>query len=104
MSLVVPVQALSDQTAQVQLGGQPVSVNCYQTLYGLFMDVLVNGQQIIGGVLCHNANRIVRSLYLGFSGDFIWVDTHGTTDPVYTGLGARYQLVYLDETDLADGA
>ena len=61
----------------------------------------IGSQQIIAGVLCQNLNRIVRSLYLGFSGDFIWLDTQGTTDPIFTGLGSRYILVYLDESDLA---
>ena len=58
-------------------------------------------QQIIAGVLCQNLNRIVRSLYLGFVGDFMFNDNQGDTDPVYTGFGGRYQLVYFAPADLA---
>lgn len=98
--LIVPAQALPNQTLQIQLDGQPVTLNIYQTTYQLAMDVLVNGALIIGGVICQNLNRIVRDLYLGFGGDFVWVDTEGTADPVYTGIGARFQLVYLETSDL----
>lgn len=65
------------------------------------MDVYVNNQPIILGVLCENLNRIVRSVYLGFVGDFVFDDTQGFTDPVFSGLGARYQLLYLETQDLA---
>ena len=53
--------------------------------------------------------RIVRNLipwlldakYYGFAGDFVMVDTLSDTDPVYTGLGSQYQLVYLSAADIA---
>jgi hypothetical protein len=98
--LVVPVASIPNQQLQVQLDGQACTLNIYQLQYGTFMDVLVNGIAIISGVICQNINRIVRDLYLGFSGDFIWLDTQGTTDPVYTGFGTRYQLLYLEASDL----
>jgi len=70
-------------------------------LYGLFIDVFVNNQLIIGGVICENLNRIVRDSYLGFIGDLIFYDTtKGGNDPDYTGLGSRYLLVYLEQSDL----
>jgi len=65
------------------------------------MDVLVGGTTIISGVICENLNRIVRDAYLGFSGDFAWYDTQGTSDPVYTGIGTRFVLLYLTPDDLA---
>jgi hypothetical protein len=98
--ILVSVAAVPNQSLQVQLGGQSCTLNIYQNAYGLFMDVLVGTQQIIAGVICENWNRIVRSLYLGFVGDFAFLDLQGDTDPVYTGLGSRYQLIYLEESDL----
>lgn len=98
--LLVPLQPVPNQTLQVQLGGQACTLNVYQFAYGLFMDVYVGTALIIGGVICENLNRIVRSLYLGFVGDFCFLDTGGTSDPIYTGLGTRFQLLYLEETDL----
>jgi hypothetical protein len=96
----VPIQTLPSQQVQAQLDGQPCQLNVYQTTFGLFMDVYVNGELVIGGVICQNLNRIVRSLYLGFSGDFAFVDTQGSSDPIYTGLGARYLLGYFGADEL----
>lgn len=95
---VVPLQPIPNQQVQVQLAGQSCTLNVYQTAYGLFMDVYVGTTLIIAGVICENLNRIVRSLYLGFIGDFCWLDvTTGKADPIYTGIGSQYQLLYLEE-------
>lgn len=104
---IVPLRPLPNQTLQVQLGNQPCTLDVYQTLYGLFMNVYVGATLIIAGVICQNRNRIVRSAYLGFAGDLAFVDLQAggggdpAADPVYIGLGARFQLVYLAEADLA---
>ena len=98
--LIVPLQPVPSQQVQIQLGGQACTLNVRQLAYGLFMDVFVGNQQIIAGVICENLNRIVRSLYLGFVGDFVFVDTQGSADPLYTGLGSRWQLTYLEVADL----
>ncbi len=98
---IVPVQTLPSQQVQSQLGGQPCQINVYQQTFGLYADVYVNGQLVIGGVICQDRNRIVRSLYLGFAGDFAFVDTQGTSDPVYTGLGSRFLLAYFTAGELA---
>ena len=99
--ITIPVQTLPSQQVQVQLGAQSCQLNVYQQTFMLAMDVYVNGELIIGGVICQNLNRIVRSLYLGFDGDFAFFDTQGSSDPVYTGLGSRYLLGYFDADELA---
>ena len=105
---VIPVQAVPSQTLQTQVGGQNCTLNIYQLdQYGLFMDVLVDGSVICQGVICENANRIVRYAYLGFVGDFAWFDTYvgltetAPTDPVYTGIGTQYALMYLAPADVS---
>lgn len=100
---VVPTQALPYQTFAVQLAGQPCVLNIYQKTHGLFMDLYVSGILVVGGVICENLNRIVRNSYLGFIGDFVFGDTQGTSDPIYTGLGTKYILVYLEVIDLPGG-
>lgn len=101
--LSVPLQPVSNQTLSVNLGGQSVQLNIYQKQTGLYIDVLVNNGLIIGGVICENVNRIVRDLYLGFIGDFVFVDIQGNDDPEFTGLGDRFQLIYLEAADLPTG-
>lgn len=68
----------------------------------LYADVLLNGAAVIS---C----RIVRNLipwlldakYQGFVGDLVMVDTLADTEPTWTGLGTRYQLAYLQASDLS---
>lgn len=66
----------------------------------MFMDVYVNDRPIITGVICQNANRIVRDAYLGFIGDFVFLDMLGTADPQFQGLGTRWRLIYIEAGDI----
>jgi len=101
----VPLLAVPSQKIKTTLADQIVELDIYQRRYGLFVDVYVNSVLEIGAVICQNLNRIIRSAYLnrnaGFSGDFVFNDTQGTADPVYTGLGTRYELLYLSADELA---
>ena len=99
--LTIPLLPQPSQFVNVNLAGQPCTIDVYQKNTGLFLDLLVNGSLIIGGVICNNKDRIVRNSYLGFLGDLIWIDVQGTTDPVYAGIGTRFFLEYLTEADLA---
>lgn len=106
MPQVVPLQTIPNQTLQIQLEGQACTIDVFQYAYGLFFTLYVADTLIIASVLCQNLNRLVRDLYLGFSGDFVFFDTQGTSDPVFGGLGgdtARFQLVYLLPSDLPAG-
>lgn len=102
---VVPVQAIPSQTLGFTTSaGQNVSLNIYQmNEHGLFMDVFLNGAALPSGVICQQANRIVRDAYWGLVGDFAWFDTANTTvpeAPYYTGIGARWILCWLSPADL----
>lgn len=99
MSQIVPVQAVPNQQVQCQLGGQACTFNIYQQAYGLYIDVYIGQALIIAGVIAENLNRIVRSTYLGFSGDLTFWDTQGLENPVYTGLGTRFLLVYIEQSE-----
>lgn len=99
MMLIVPTQPVPSQSLQVQLNGQNCTLNIY-TKQGLYTDVLVNNVLVVAGVIGENLNLIIRSAYLGFIGDLVWIDNEAPTptqgiDPVYTGLGTRFSLAYL---------
>lgn len=100
MALIIPTQAVPAQRISVQLANQSCVIMLRQKLTGMYLDLYVNDALVIGGVICENSNRIVRNDYLGFIGDLIFIDTQGTTDPYYTGLGVRYFLTYLEVADL----
>lgn len=92
---IVPLTAVASQSFSVQLGAQQCQMNLYQKAeYGLFMDLFLNGTQILSAMLCLDRVGLVRQAYLGFTGQLAFVDTQGTTDPYYTGLGSRYILTY----------
>jgi hypothetical protein len=98
--LNIPTNAVPSQTLSATLGGQSSRLNLYQKTTGLFLDLYVNDAPIIGGVVCQHGNKIVRDDYLGFVGDLVLFDTQGTSDPVYTGLGSRWQLFYIEAQDV----
>lgn len=100
--LLIPLQAVPAQTVTVRLNDQVCQLNVYQKFFGLFCDISVNNTLIIGGVICLDRNRIKRSVYLDFDGDLAFIDTQGTQNPDYTGLGpdGRYRFVYLNDEDL----
>jgi len=100
----VPLQAVPSQKIKTTLDSQIVEIDIRQLRYGMFINITVNGVLEIGAVICQNLNRIIRSVYLndnaGFAGDFVFNDTQGTSDPDYTGLGSRFQLLYLSQDEL----
>ena len=98
--LLIPTQPVPSQNFQVVLAGQQMTFNVYQTLYGLFLDALLSGVPILTGQICEDRERMMQDPALGFSGNLEWVDTMGTDSPVYTGLGTRWQLIYLELADL----
>lgn len=97
---LIPLRPLPSQTLNVALDDQQCLVSVYQKFFGLYVDLSMNGQLVIGGVIAQNLNRIVRSLYLGFSGDLIFADAEGSADPQYEGLGGRFEFLYLTPADL----
>jgi len=98
---IVPLISTPSQLLTITLNSQICQVKVYEKFFGLFVDLYMNNEPVIGGVLGLNANRIVRSAYLGFLGDLTFFDTQGTDDPDYTGLGARFLLLYLTPAELA---
>lgn len=98
---LIPLQAVPSQSLSVQLNGQACSIAVYQKSTGLYIDLGVNGTALMFGVICENNNRLVRYAYLGFVGDLVFTDSQGSADPDYTGLGSRFNLIYLEPADLA---
>ena len=97
----IPLQQVPNQTLRVTLGGQSCQINLYTLDTGLCLDLLVNGTAILTTAICEDRNLIVREAYLGFIGDLAFMDTQGSGDPQYAGLGERWVLLYLSLSDLA---
>lgn len=117
---VVPLAPNPNQTLQIVLAGQNCSIEL-RTLDGyavtdiadfsednpyLAFSLDVSGVSITVTQNCLNLKRLlINRQYLGFVGDFMFVDTQpdpvtGSADPQYSGLGTRWQLIYLEASDL----
>ncbi|GBR56518.1 phage baseplate plug family protein [Gluconobacter sphaericus] len=92
--VVIPLSAVASQTVLVPLSSQSIQLDIAQLATGLFMNITLNGTLVMAGVLCQDRTWIVRKSYFGLPGDLVFVDTMGTDDPDYSGLGKRYLLYY----------
>jgi hypothetical protein len=100
---------------QIVLGGQQCQISVYlkggyaysdtpgftSPNTNLYFDLMSNGVPITTTAICLNDVRLLKNRqYLSFVGDFMFVDTEGTSDPNVTGLGTRFLLLYLTPTDI----
>jgi hypothetical protein len=98
--MTIPLESTPAQVLTVTLAGQLCQITLRQKSTGVYLDLSVLNKPLLYSALCLDRIMIVRSAYLGFIGSLVMVDTRGTTNPDYTGFGARYQLIYLETTDL----
>lgn len=96
----IPLEPKKSQSISVDLSGQRCTIRLIQRESFMYMDLTVNGNPIMQGVPCLYGNRMVRYRYLGFSGDLVFLDNAGQLDPSYEGLGGRFVLYYIEESEL----
>lgn len=95
---VVPLAAVPSQTLSIVLRGQSCAISIFTRTTGIYFDLDADGVTIVRGMICRNEARLLLDRgYKGFVGDFVFVDTQGVDDPIYTGLGARWLLLYRDD-------
>ncbi len=96
----ISLQQQKSQSISVDLAGQQCTIRLIQRESALYMDLTVNGNPIMQGVPCLYGNKMVRYSYLGFVGDLVFIDNIGQRDPDYSGLGSRFTLYYIEESEL----
>lgn len=89
------------QRFDISLDGQSCTIRLNQRSTGLYIDLTVDGKAVMQGVLCLNGNKLVRYSYLPFKGELFFADLEGSSDPAWEGLGTRYRLYYLSESEVA---
>ena len=93
----VPLAPVPSQTLSIVLAGQNCDISLTTLSTGLYFDLTADGVVIARTMVCRNLARLLLDRgYRGFVGDFVFVDSQGADDPEYTGLGARWLLVYND--------
>ena len=114
----IPLSAVPSQNLAITLDGQAAQISLYQRgtngAANMYLDLIVNGNPILTGRIVRAygglpntraAFMMVGRRYQPFVGDLLFVDTQATEsnptqDPQPSGLGARWQLLYLSESDL----
>jgi hypothetical protein len=97
----IPIQPVPSQITKVVLGAQNCQILIYQKPQGMFVDINVNGADVVTGVIARDAVPLVCREYMGFIGNLLFIDTQGSDDPSYDGLGSRFDLVYLTAEEYA---
>jgi hypothetical protein len=97
----IPLQAIPSQSSKVVLAAQNCQILVYQKPQGVFVDLNVDGVDIVAGVIARDAVPLVCREYAGFAGNLLFIDTQGSSDPSYDGLGSRFNLVYLTAEEYA---
>lgn len=98
--ITISLEPEKEQTVNVALNQQQCSIRLIQRETCIYMDLSVDNVPLMQGVPCWYANKMVRYSYLGFSGDLVFLDKEGSSDPEYSQLGSRFQLFYLTEAEL----
>lgn len=97
--LVIPLAATPSQAVNVTLAGQNCRVAVYQKSTGVYVDLSVEGDAIVTGVIAQVGNRLVRRSYSGFVGDLAFFDLQpsagGGGAVTADDLGGRFFLAYL---------
>jgi len=112
--LLIPLSAVPSQQLTASLNNQSVTISVYQRGMppnaNLYCDVSADGVPLVNCRACRAYSGstdeappflLLNARYWGFAGDFIFIDTQDDEDPQYTGLGARWQLLYFTPADLA---
>lgn len=97
----IPLQPVPTQATKVVLGGQNVQLLIYQKPQGVFVDINADGVDIVVSIIARDAVPLMCRNYMGFIGNLLFVDTQGSSDPTYDGLGSRFSLVYLTAEEYA---
>lgn len=97
----IPLQAIPSQIVKTVLGGQNCQILINQKAEGLFVDVNADGVDVALAMIARDAVPIVCRGYSGFAGNLIFIDTQGSLDPSYLGLGTRWTLTYLTAAENA---
>lgn len=92
---IIPIIAAPSQRLSILLDGQNCQISIEQKGDFMYLSLSVNNSPVINSIICRDRIRLVPYAYLPFVGNLAFIDTQGTDDPNYTGLGERFKLVYL---------
>lgn len=110
----IPLRPVPNQSLEIVLGGQNCTLRLYtRTSAGiaaesgvdvLYCDVVCNGVMVMAGMICQDMTPIKAYDYLPFQGQLLFCDMQGDAPPHWSGLDARWVLVWLADGETAPTA
>ena len=94
MPSVISLSPEPSQKLQVILDDQDVELAVVQRGGHVFADVTLNGVLLVEGALCLDRVPILQPETTEFSGNLIFLDLRGTSDPEWQEYGSRFVLLY----------
>ena len=99
MPLLIPIDPVPAQRFNVTLDGQKVTLTLRQVGRGMFLDLAVNGDDVLDGAICEHNTPIPFMEMTRFHGCFVFEDSLGNQAPEYNGLSTRWKLYYFDKAE-----
>lgn len=96
----IPLQPVPAQTLKIKLGGQNCQIRVYYRFGSTYMDLTAGGVVVVTGAICRDRQSIIQIANNDFSGQLLFVDMLGASDPLYTGFGERWRLFYKAASEL----
>lgn len=90
----IPLDAIPYQTVSFMIGDKAVTVSLRQLGTSLYTSLWVDGEMINSNIRATNGGHICVFPTSEISTDLRLIDTVGSEDPQYDGLGSRWLLVY----------
>lgn len=90
----IPLSPIPAQSLKVKLAEQNCVIRVYYRFGSTYMDVTVGGTVVCTGAICRDRQSIIQIANNDFSGQILFVDMLGASDPLYTGFGERWRLFY----------
>ena len=97
---LIPLKPVSNQMATTVLGGQIIRVAVRQLSTGVYLTAWKDDVIVQSSILCVDRVNMMTNNYDSFVGGFVFIDSQGLESPDYTGIGTRWNLFYLESSEL----
>ena len=104
MPSVISLSAVPSQKLQVVLEDQDVELSILQRGEHVYADITGNGVVLRQGALCIDRVPILQPGTTDFSGNLVFVDLWGTSDPQWQEYGSRFVLLYYTAAEAEEWA
>ena len=96
----IKLNPVENQELVILLAEQVCKIRIQQLTTGVFLTLTVNDVLVRSMQKCIDRVPVITDAYLGFIGQFVFIDECAMEDPYYTGFGGKFGFYYLEVQDL----